>query len=72
MPEDKRPTFLTVAEVAAAMRLSKATIYRLVQAQELSAVRFGRSYRVSEEAVADYIAKAGSSQDGDPDVPETP
>ncbi len=43
--------FLTVAEVAALMRVSKMTVYRLVHAGELPAVRFGRSYRVPESAV---------------------
>ena len=43
--------FLTVAEVAAIMRVSKMTVYRLVHAGELPAVRFGRPYRVPETAV---------------------
>ena len=44
--------FLTVAEVADIMRVSKMTVYRLVHSGELPAVRFGRSYRVPETAVA--------------------
>ncbi len=43
--------FLTVAEVAEIMRVSKMTVYRLVHAGELPAIRFGRSYRVPESAV---------------------
>ncbi|MFV0373448.1 helix-turn-helix domain-containing protein [Microbacterium sp.] len=43
--------FLTVAEVADLMRVSKMTVYRLVHAGDLPAVRFGRSYRVPENAV---------------------
>ena len=35
--------FLTVAEVAAVMRVSKMTVYRLVHSGELAAVRVGRS-----------------------------
>jgi hypothetical protein len=49
------PKFYTVAEVAAIMRVSKMTVYRLVQSGELPAVRFGRSYRVPESAVNDYL-----------------
>jgi excisionase family DNA binding protein len=49
---------LTVAEVAGAMRVSKMTVYRLVHAGELPAVRVGRSYRVSEQAVHDYLRDA--------------
>ena len=38
--------FLTVAEVAAIMRVSKMTVYRLVHAGDLPALRVGRSFRV--------------------------
>ena len=38
--------FLTVAEVATLMRVSKMTVYRLVHSGELTAVRVGRSFRV--------------------------
>ena len=47
--------FLTVAEVATLMRVSKMTVYRLVHSGELTAVRVGRSYRVPERAVQDYL-----------------
>jgi len=47
--------FLTVAEVATAMRVSKMTVYRLVHGGELPAVRVGRSFRVPEQAVHDYL-----------------
>jgi excisionase family DNA binding protein len=50
--------FLTVAEVATMMRVSKMTGYRLVHAGELPAVRVGRSFRVPEEAVHDYLRQS--------------
>ena len=50
--------FLTVAEVAAVMRVSKMTVYRMVHAGDLPAVRVGRSFRVREKAVHDYLRKA--------------
>ncbi len=50
--------FLTVAEVAAIMRVSKMTVYRLVHAGELGAVRVGRSFRVPETAVHAYLKNA--------------
>lgn len=50
--------FLTVAEVAAVMRVSKMTVYRLVHSGELPAVRVGRSFRVPEHAVDDYLRHA--------------
>lgn len=47
--------FLTVQEVADMMRVSTMTVYRLVHAGELPAVRFGRSYRIPESAVAGVV-----------------
>ncbi|WP_163511875.1 helix-turn-helix domain-containing protein [Fodinicola acaciae] len=51
-------TFLTVAEVATLMRVSKMTVYRLVHSGELTAVRVGRSFRVPENAVHEYLKDA--------------
>jgi len=50
--------FLTVQEVAAVMRVSKMTVYRLVHSGELASVRVGRSFRVPERAVHDYLRGA--------------
>ena len=52
------PNFLTVAEVAEHMRVSKMTVYRLVHAGDLEAVRVGRSFRVPEKAVEDYLGRS--------------
>lgn len=55
---DARPRsrYVTVAEVAALLRVSNMTVYRLVQAGQLPAVRVGRSYRIREEDVDSYVA----------------
>jgi excisionase family DNA binding protein len=50
--------FLTVAEVAEVMRVSRMTVYRLVHSGELPAVRVGRSFRVPERAVHEYLSAA--------------
>ena len=52
------PQFLTIAEVAGMMRVSKMTVYRLVHGGELPAVRVGRSFRVLEEDVHEYLRKS--------------
>ncbi|UJP09004.1 helix-turn-helix domain-containing protein [Microbacterium sp. KUDC0406] len=57
MPDVPDVRFLTVAEVAELMRVSKMTVYRLVHAGELPAIRFGRSYRVPESAVAEALRR---------------
>jgi excisionase family DNA binding protein len=51
---------LTVAEIAARMRVSKMTVYRLVHSGTLHGVRFGRSYRVPETAVKQYLDSVNS------------
>jgi excisionase family DNA binding protein len=50
--------FLTVAEVAGIMRVSKMTVYRLVHSGDLEAIRVGRSFRVPERAVNQYLSDA--------------
>ena len=50
--------FLTVAEVAATMRVSKMTVYRLVHSGELPAVQVGRSFRINEDDVNEYLRKS--------------
>ncbi|MEF2975598.1 helix-turn-helix domain-containing protein [Subtercola sp. YIM 133946] len=54
--------FLTVAEVADMMRVSKMTVYRMVHSGELPAIRFGRSFRVPETAVVTAIETPASRQ----------
>jgi len=52
------PEFMTVAEVAERMRVSKMTVYRLLHGGELPAVRVGRSFRVREDDVDEYLRKS--------------
>ncbi|AWB85455.1 helix-turn-helix domain-containing protein [Mycetocola zhujimingii] len=61
--EDVR--FLTVAEVADMMRVSRMTVYRMVHAGELPAIRFGRSFRVPESAVEQVVGSHVASQVAD-------
>jgi excisionase family DNA binding protein len=49
--------YLTVAEVARMLRVSNMTVYRLVNAGELAAVRVGKSYRVREDDLDKYLAE---------------
>jgi excisionase family DNA binding protein len=49
---------LTVAEVAAILRLSKMTVYRMVNSGALPALKVGRSVRIPEHVVDDYLRNA--------------
>ena len=44
-------TFLTIFEVAAIMRVSKRTVYRLVHDGHLEAAKVRGSFRIPEDAV---------------------
>lgn len=45
----------TVAEVARHMRVSNMTVYRLIKAGELPAIRVGKNYRIRSEDLAAYL-----------------
>lgn len=45
-----------MAEVAAVLRVSNMTVYRLISAGDLAAVRVGKSYRLREDDVDKYLA----------------
>jgi excisionase family DNA binding protein len=45
-----------VREVAATLRVSNMTVYRLINAGELPAVRVGKSFRLREDDVNRYLA----------------
>ena len=47
---------MTVAEVAATMRVSNMTVYRLIKAGDLPALRVGKNYRVRESDVEKYLS----------------
>jgi excisionase family DNA binding protein len=49
------PKFMTVAEVAAILRVSKMTVYRLANDGVIKSTRVGRSFRITEAAVRDYL-----------------
>src|SRR5699024_9946156 len=57
-PSPGQVQFLTVAEVATLMRVSKMTVYRLVHSGELPAARVGKSFRVPAQAVHAYLDSA--------------
>jgi excisionase family DNA binding protein len=50
--------FLKVSEVAATLRVSRMSVYRLIHAGDLEAVRFGRNFRVPEPAMNAYLRGA--------------
>jgi excisionase family DNA binding protein len=48
---------LTVGEVAHAMRVSNMTVYRMIKAGDLAAIRVGKNYRIPESDVRRYLVE---------------
>ncbi|MFU8840028.1 MAG: helix-turn-helix domain-containing protein [Nitriliruptoraceae bacterium] len=58
MAEGSRPVagpLLTVAEVADVLRVSNMTVYRLIKAGDLPAIRVGKNYRIREADLTRYL-----------------
>ncbi len=49
--------FYTVKEIAAILRVNERTVLNLIAAGDLKATQVGRQYRVSQEALDDYIRR---------------
>ena len=49
------PSLLTLEEVAALLRVSKTSVYRLVERRELPCCRVGRSLRFTRGDVTAYL-----------------
>jgi len=55
---------LTVAEVAATMRVSNMTVYRLIKSGEIAALRVGKNYRIRESDVDRYLSTRSVQVEG--------
>lgn len=51
------PRLLTLKEVANFLRIHPRTAYRLVQDGALAAIRVGTQWRVTEEALHEYVSR---------------
>jgi excisionase family DNA binding protein len=55
---------LIVAEVAATMRVSNMTVYRLIKSGDLPALRVGKNYRIRESDVDVYLSDRSVQVEG--------
>lgn len=61
---DLETKFLTVAEIAARVRVSEQTVLRLIHSGDLEAIRAGRrSFRVPEPSVENFLRKSAVAPD---------
>jgi excisionase family DNA binding protein len=61
---DPSDRLLTVGEVAATMRVSNMTVYRLIKSGQLPAVRVGKNYRIRESDVSGYLSERSVRVEG--------
>ena len=57
-------SLLTVGEVAELMRVSNMTVYRLIKAGQLGAIRVGKNYRIRRTDVDRYLSDRAVRTDG--------
>ena len=69
---DGFPTFLTLSEAAAILRVHRATVGRMVDAGEIPATRVRGLPRINATDLAAWIAAGGSNSDPRPSAPVTP
>ncbi len=53
----KELNYYTLAEIAEQLQITRRTLYSWVKEGKLPAVKLGRQWRVSEEALADFLKK---------------
>ncbi len=54
---DKLPPVLHVKDLVTLLSISHNTAYELVRSNKIHSFRIGRSYRITREAIAEYISK---------------
>lgn len=52
---------LTIGEVAAQLRCSRMSIYRLVRRGALEAIRVGSHYRIRRQALEEFLQRGGTA-----------
>jgi len=56
---------LTVGEVAQIVRVSNMTVYRLIKAGQLGAIRVGKNYRIRRRDLDRYLNDRAVRADGE-------
>jgi len=64
-PDQHGDRLLTVMEVAALMRVSNMTVYRLIKGGQLAAIRVGKNYRIRDSDLDRYLTDRAVRVEGD-------
>lgn len=56
--QERRPTIMTLEEVARFLRLNKSTVYRMAREGTLPAWKLGNVWRFKKEAIEEWIVNS--------------
>ena len=59
MPADKGSSVLTIDELSDYLKISKSTLYKLVQEASIPCQKVGKHWRFHKEAVDDWLRQRG-------------
>ena len=63
--DNRSPDVLTVGEVAAFMRVSRETVYRMAGRGELPGRKIGRIWRFPRAAIDEYLSERTTARDAE-------
>ena len=60
MSEKRKPTIYTLHEVEEILNVTQRTLYRWIDSGKITAFTAGRTWRISEEALQEFIEQGGT------------
>ena len=57
IPREAKPMFYTIEEVAKMLKVSEATVRRLIRNGQLEAIPVGSQYRISQEGLDKFLSR---------------
>ncbi|MDQ7840632.1 MAG: helix-turn-helix domain-containing protein [bacterium] len=69
---ERRPTIMTVQEVARYLRVHAITVYRMIRLGQLPAIRVGRGWRFKKDEIDSWLHKHESNSQDQPAKPAKP
>lgn len=61
-PEQPAPVVLTVAEACAVLRVSRWTLYQLINSRQLATIKIGRRRFVTQAAITAFLNRLGDQE----------
>lgn len=69
---ERRPTIMTVQEVARYLRVHAITVYRMIRLGQLPAIRVGRGWRFKKDEIDLWLHEHEANSQNQPAKPDKP